>query len=798
MSHEFFHDFSGQNLRGRNFRGQDLTGANFRNADIRGANFTDSTLRSANFSRSQSGLQHHHFLLIALALLIFACISGFFAVFAGWHESMLLDAEIFNRVFDEFRAEILKNPEQFKVDGDIPQIPSVPFTPFNSFLGAALPIMLFTFFLLLFYFGWITAIAFSLLAALLLGFAQVEIFRILDSQVQSELGKFTIFIFNGSLVSVFLLATTIACTLVLSGGIASRFTMCILSAFIFFWILFIVKSFTAILLAIQVSLLNCIVFILLVAGLFVFGGYIGWQSFLGNRKFSLIRKFAIFVGSLGGTNFQNANLAHANFSEARLKSANFRTANLTRVYWRNAQGFNLGKFETTYLKNEPLRNLVLTGRGENKNFDGLDLSSLNLRGANLENASLIDVNFYDTDLRETNLSRTRLVRTQFEKADLSGSCLTGSCIQDWVITKSSKFDRIDCEYVYLKWINGDKRDQMPPRGKFSSNGFFLFINYILDTVTLYHEKDINPRLALTVLKRLSQDYEEPLDIVAIGKQDERVFIKIKLSKNVEEEKFKEDYFSEYESDLRLFSTNLKPLPSVDELTENRITEIASRQSNDNTSINITHIEYLNATKDLFVEGEVAVEKIEIGGDSFSGKNIGIAKVTGGEVTNNKIIEVVNENNQGYVASGEKINMVNQKSEGSNINISDITGSKIGGIVGGDNTGVVGQVSGIVTNTINELQASDRPQAAELATLLKQLQVAIETEPDLELDDKDDALAEVNTLAKAGQNPQDGTLKKLANRSLKIIKGTIAALPDTAKLVEACSKLLPAIASLLGL
>lgn len=111
---------------------------------------------------------------------------------------------------------------------------------------------------------------------------------------------------------------------------------------------------------------------------------------------------------------------------------------------------------------------------------------------------------------------------------------------------------------------------------------------------------------------------------------------------------------------------------------------------------------------------------------------------------------------------------------------------------------LGEISGNVTNTISQLQAN-RPEAAQLADLLKQLQTAIETETDANLTDTDkaEALEQVSTLAKAGENPTD-TTKKSANTAVKILRGTIAALPDTAKLAEACSKLLPAIVSLLGL
>jgi uncharacterized protein YjbI with pentapeptide repeats len=112
---------------------------------------------------------------------------------------------------------------------------------------------------------------------------------------------------------------------------------------------------------------------------------------------------------------------------------------------------------------------------------------------------------------------------------------------------------------------------------------------------------------------------------------------------------------------------------------------------------------------------------------------------------------------------------------------------------------LGEISGSVTNTISQLQASS-PEAAQLADLLKQLQTAIETETDQSLtdDDKAEALEQLNTLAKAVKNPPTDITKKSANTAIKILRGTIAALPDTAKLAEACSKLLPAVVSLLGL
>jgi hypothetical protein len=120
-------------------------------------------------------------------------------------------------------------------------------------------------------------------------------------------------------------------------------------------------------------------------------------------------------------------------------------------------------------------------------------------------------------------------------------------------------------------------------------------------------------------------------------------------------------------------------------------------------------------------------------------------------------------------------------------------------VGGDVTGStlnIGEISGIVTNSINQLPASPQSDQPGIKELLTELKSAIEAETDLSDDDKAEALEQVKALAEVGQNPQEGTMQKAGKTAIKILKGTIASLPSAATLVEACSKLLPAIASLL--
>jgi len=124
----------------------------------------------------------------------------------------------------------------------------------------------------------------------------------------------------------------------------------------------------------------------------------------------------------------------------------------------------------------------------------------------------------------------------------------------------------------------------------------------------------------------------------------------------------------------------------------------------------------------------------------------------------------------------------------------------GGTVTASGAGALslGDISGTVANTINELSDSAKPDEPGIKELLTELQTAIEAETDLSDDDKAEALEQVKTLAEVGKNPQDSTLQKAGKKAMTMLKGILAGLPSVATLVEACSKLLPMIAKLLPL
>ncbi|MEH2010855.1 hypothetical protein [Nostoc sp.] len=124
----------------------------------------------------------------------------------------------------------------------------------------------------------------------------------------------------------------------------------------------------------------------------------------------------------------------------------------------------------------------------------------------------------------------------------------------------------------------------------------------------------------------------------------------------------------------------------------------------------------------------------------------------------------------------------------------------GGTVNASGAGAfnLGDISGTVANTINQLPPSPEPDKPGIKELLEQLKTVIESEPDLSHQDKADALEHIQTLAEAGQNPKEGAIQKTAKTTIQALKGIFSSLPAVAKLAEASKTLIPLIAHIFGL
>ncbi|MEM8639452.1 MAG: SPFH domain-containing protein [Cyanobacteria bacterium P01_G01_bin.54] len=111
---------------------------------------------------------------------------------------------------------------------------------------------------------------------------------------------------------------------------------------------------------------------------------------------------------------------------------------------------------------------------------------------------------------------------------------------------------------------------------------------------------------------------------------------------------------------------------------------------------------------------------------------------------------------------------------------------------------LGEISDTVANTINQLSESSSSEQTSIKSILQQLHQLFTGDENLTEEDKAEALEQLKILAKASQNPTEGTMRKAAKTAMKVLRGTIAALPPTVAIVKVCNELLPKLVEFLGL
>ncbi|WP_371357470.1 pentapeptide repeat-containing protein, partial [Hydrocoleum sp. CS-953] len=393
-------NFRRKNLRGLSFKGENLSGADFSGADIRGTNFRGANLTGAKFCGAKGGLQKRWVVVLLIVVFILAGISGFFSAFTGYLISLIFD----------------NSSLEFQVLGWATLIVAI--------------------------FFWIVVISRGIIAAFG-AFAITVAFA----------GAFAV-AFAGAIVPV-AFAITYAGAIAVVGAIAVAipvaFAVPVAGAIaVPVPVAFAVPVAGAIAVPVPVAIPGAVVTTFLSA-------YVAYRAIKGDEKHALIRNLAIAFAATGGTCFREADLTDADFSQATLKSTDFRKATLTRTCFRDTKKLDRVRPEKTYLQEAKVRELVKTGQGQDKNFDRLDLRGINLKEANLQDASFIGTDLNRANLQNANLSRARLVQTLLEGANLTRATLTGACVEDWGISNTTKLIEIDCNYIFLKSPEHERR-----------------------------------------------------------------------------------------------------------------------------------------------------------------------------------------------------------------------------------------------------------------------------------------------------------------------------------------------------
>jgi uncharacterized protein YjbI with pentapeptide repeats len=193
-------------------------------------------------------------------------------------------------------------------------------------------------------------------------------------------------------------------------------------------------------------------------------------------------------------------------------------------------------------------------------LSGANLSKAILRRANLNGASLAKANLTYSDLSgadlsgarcvEADLSRAVLSRTQALGTNFMNSVFTGTCLEDWNINNETILDYIDCQYIYLKPLQQERR---PSAGEFAPGEFTKLFQKALSTVDLIFRNGVDWEALLISLEKLRVEAEgAELSIQAIENKNDGAFV-VRVSVPPEANKAEVEKFLKREYELALKS-----------------------------------------------------------------------------------------------------------------------------------------------------------------------------------------------------------------------------------------------------
>jgi len=477
------------------------------------------------------------------------------------------------------------------------------------------------------------------------------------------------------------------------------------------------------------------------------GGYVAWRAYRCDPKFFVIRQAGGAVGSWGGTRFYRADLTDATFAGAHLRGTNFRHATIPRVCWKNTTRSIFARWGGTILFNDVVRNLLITGQGKKQNFAKADLRGAYLNHANLEGADLRFADLSEATLQQANLAQANLTETLAINTDFSHATLTGACLQAWNIDHSTNLTGVDCQYVYLlekpNALGSRERRPHDPTTVFADGDFEQLYQKTINVVQILLRNGINREAFAEAFANLMDENPEitPDSIQAIEKKGNDVLVSLEVPETADKAKIERDFLKPYEAKIRELEATVQ--------TKRQMLQ-------DRDAVILDYKTFLSKALDR----PINVENINTNQATGAGNSMS-------EVNDNR------QDNRQTISSGGDINI---NATHSVVNLRDLNGQ--------------------VTNTINQLPPS--AETDQLKPLLEQLQAAIMADPAVPDSDKGDALAEVETIANAAEEPEPEKKKSIVKRATRMLKGIASSLPDATQFVTAVTELVPAIAGVFAL
>lgn len=304
------------------------------------------------------------------------------------------------------------------------------------------------------------------------------------------------------------------------------------------------------------------------------------------------------------SNFSGAILSGVILSEADLTGADLSGVVLigailskTVLFGANLRGANLGEanLNKSILSESDLSKTILRG----VNLSDAALSRANLRQANLSGANINDSDFVNADLSGANLSRTQALG-----ADFTGAIFTATCLEDWNINTDTILDDTECQYIYLKSGNQERR---PSSGVFAPGDFNKLFQKALGTLDLIFRNGVDWNALLISLEKLKVETEErELSIQAIENKNDGAFVvRVNVPLGADKAKLEKFLKKQYESALKSINEKYRhQLQAKDREIE------AYRHQN----TNLMEIARLMASRPINVEAKAIVENHVMSGD----------------------------------------------------------------------------------------------------------------------------------------------------------------------------------------
>ena len=472
--------------------------------------------------------------------------------------------------------------------------------------------------------------------------------------------------------------------------------------------------------------------------LLILCAYISLQAIKGNEKYTLIKTIAVALAANGGTNFRKANLTEADFTKANLKNTDLRQANLTCTYWKDTLKLDLARLGNTYLSQKAVRELILTNNGYKKSYQGLNLRGVNLTGVNLEAANLKQADLGEANLRQANLKDANLTEVNAVATDLTNATLTGACLEASNIDHTTTLKDIDCQYVYLlehsNHLGNRERRPHNQNAVFAPGDFSKLFQEVLNVVQLLIRDGLNPEAFQQAFQKIMA--EHPGVTPESIQKVEKKGQDVLVTLEVPEETDKGSLEKDFQE---VYQAKLEAAKNA---------ALLESEKSHNQQITQLFSQLLTKQQQNF---DIKLENKPVNENKSDSRQFTIGDVSG-----------------------------DFKPMGSALNAGDVT------------------ISGTVAETINQLPPSPDAEKPGIKELLSQLVTAIEAEDNLDEEEKQEALEQIGNLAKAGQNPQEGAMKKLAKKAMTMLKGLTVGLPAAAGLAKAVKELLPMIGSIFGL